>query len=129
MKEDKKLIFLIESDRDILEVYSTALKQQNFDLDIFTRGREALSKIQNIGEKDKKPNLIMLDLKLIDMDGIEILKVIKENELTKNIPIFVFSEYIITELPKLNLTDRDKFIMYGTINLWPLMDMVKDQLK
>jgi len=40
---------------------------------------------------DKVPDVILLDLMLPDVDGFQILALLKSNEKTKNTPIFIFS--------------------------------------
>lgn len=127
----KKSILAIESNKDLLEIWSETLKSGKIDLEMFNNGKEAKDKIQNIKEgKAEKPDLIMLDLGLSDMNGIEIFKALKLDESTKNIPIFVFSDHDIDELPEnLNLFKQDKFILHTTIDLNQLISMVKEQLK
>jgi DNA-binding response OmpR family regulator len=41
--------------------------------------------------QEKTPDVILLDLMLPDVDGFQILSLLKENDKTKNTPIFIFS--------------------------------------
>jgi CheY-like chemotaxis protein len=127
MEKAKKLILFIESNQDLIKIYLDVLK---VDFEISTLGQDALAKIENIKEgKDKKPNLIMLDLKLSDIDGTEVLKNIKDNETTKNIPVLVLSNRAIEELPELNLSEQDKFTIYPTLKIDQMIELIEKMLK
>jgi two-component system, response regulator len=91
-------ILLVEDNPSDAELTLRALKKYNlannvfrvFDgeeaLDfIFTRGRYAKRKLE------KAPKVILLDLKLPKVDGIEVLKVIKSDPVTKLIPVVVLT--------------------------------------
>jgi CheY-like chemotaxis protein len=67
MDEGKnKLILLVDDDQDFLEILSTKLKDQGFNIEIAKNGKEALEKLQNI-----KPGLIILDVMMPEMNGID----------------------------------------------------------
>jgi CheY-like chemotaxis protein len=61
-----KLILLVDDDQDFLEILSTKLKDQGFNIEIAKNGKEALEKLQNI-----KPDLIILDVMMPEMNGID----------------------------------------------------------
>ncbi|OGH96235.1 MAG: hypothetical protein A2287_09720 [Candidatus Melainabacteria bacterium RIFOXYA12_FULL_32_12] len=54
-------------------------------------GNTALEKIK---EYKDKIDLILMDLQLPDIDGLEIIKIVKSDDSTKNLPIFVISAYV-----------------------------------
>ena len=67
MEEGKnKLILLVDDDQDFLEILSTKLKEQGFNIETAKNGKEALEKLQHI-----KPDLIILDVMMPEMDGID----------------------------------------------------------
>jgi CheY-like chemotaxis protein len=67
MEEGKnKLILLVDDDPDFLEILSTKLKEQGFNIETAKNGKEALEKLQHI-----KPDLIILDVMMPEMDGID----------------------------------------------------------
>jgi len=75
----KKKIVVIEDEPDILEVLSYNLKREGFEVFSATNGTHGLSIV------DKElPDLILLDLMLPGMDGIEICSTIKNNPATQN---------------------------------------------
>lgn len=79
-------ILIIEDDTFLQDLEANKLKKDNFEIITASTGDEALEKIN-------EPNidLILLDLILPGVEGLDILKKIKENKNTKNIPIIVFS--------------------------------------
>ncbi len=80
----KKNILLIEDDKDISELISYNLKKENFNVITAYDGEEALNLI-----KDNVIDLIILDLMLPGINGTDLLKYIKRDEKTKNIPVII----------------------------------------
>ncbi len=87
-------IFLIEDDEMTIELYKDIFNLEKIDLEIFEFGGLAIKKIKEIKEgKSEKPDLILLDLLLPDMNGLEILKQIRKYPETKDIKICVLTNY------------------------------------
>ncbi|MCM8809880.1 MAG: response regulator, partial [Candidatus Omnitrophica bacterium] len=68
------VIAVIEDEKDILDLVSYHLKKSNFNVKEFQKGQDFLNYI-----KKEKPDLIILDLILPDIDGLEICKFIKRD--------------------------------------------------
>ena len=68
----KDTILIVEDDQDILEVVTILLRREGAGVLKATTGREALEQIT------KKPDLILLDVMLPDMDGFEVCRRIRE---------------------------------------------------
>ena len=84
-------ILLVEDDRiDVLAV-KRALKDINASnpLDVVGNGEEALAFLRN--KANKKPGIILLDLNMPKMNGIEFLKIIKQDNELKIIPVIVLT--------------------------------------
>ena len=81
-----KSILLVEDDPFLIEIYSTKLKGSGFEVEVASDGGQCLSKI-----KEKKFDLIILDIVLPQMDGWEILKQIKEIKEMKDLPVIILS--------------------------------------
>lgn len=130
MKKGKKKIFLIEDDPDIIDVYTTAFKNAYINVETISWGREAIKRIKNIKEgKEKKPDLVIIDLILPDINGIEVLKEIKGDGKTKDIPVFVLSNYTSAELQKKSDISPEKFILKTSITPTQLVGLVEKQIK
>ena len=98
-----KKILLIEDELQLIEIYETILKKTGFKVETLRYGFEAQQRLKEIIEgKREKPDLILLDLILPDMNGIEILKEAKNNEATKEIPFFILTNYSDSDLEEIS---------------------------
>jgi two-component system, response regulator len=91
-------ILIVEDNKYNVEFILEALKEHNLDqrAKVFHDGREVLDYLFAATECSdlgyyKQPIVIILDLKLPKIDGIEVLRKIKSNEKTKMVPVVVFS--------------------------------------
>ena len=81
-----KSILLVEDDPFIVDIYNTKLKQAGFDVDIAQDGETAISKL-----REKKPDLVVLDIVLPQVDGWEVLRRVKDIPGLKDLKVIVFS--------------------------------------
>ena len=88
-------ILLIDDDESLVTVFSTALKREGFDVVSDGTGEGGLEKAKN-----EKPDLVLLDQVLPDTSGNEVLKSLKTEDATKNIPIVMLSNFSQEELVK-----------------------------
>jgi CheY-like chemotaxis protein len=85
-EEKKPTIMIVEDDSFVMDIYKTKLSQEGFSVVEAENGTEALKKL-----KTTKPDLMLLDIIMPYMDGLEVLKKMKENEDTKNIPVILLT--------------------------------------
>ncbi|MCD6517726.1 MAG: response regulator [Candidatus Aminicenantes bacterium] len=81
-----KLIAVVEDEPDIAELISIHLKKALFEVKIFLSGNKFYAFLPQ-----KKPDFIILDLLLPDIDGLEICKDLKNRQETKEIPIIMLT--------------------------------------
>ena len=81
-----KHILLVEDDPFLIDIYTTKLKEVGYSLDVASDGEMALKKI-----REQKPDLMILDIVLPQLDGWEILRQIKADKNLKNLKIVVLS--------------------------------------
>ncbi len=125
----KKKIFLIEDEMDIMYVNKTALTRAGFLVVGLASGKEVMEALKKVWEKkEKKPDLILLDLVLPDINGLEILRAIRENPLTKNLKVFIFSNYTSEALMNIKYIKPDRFIVKSATTPTQLIEIVKDQV-
>jgi DNA-binding response OmpR family regulator len=79
-------IFIIEDDPDISEIMQYNLEQEHYDISVFDNGEHALDSIF-----ESAPDLILLDLMLPGMNGLEIARNVRRNESTANLPIIMIT--------------------------------------
>ena len=82
MKKSK--IAVIEDEADILEVIDYNLSKEGFDVCSALNGEEGLALVKKEG-----PDLVLLDLMLPGLDGIEICRTLKADYSTRSIPIIM----------------------------------------
>lgn len=85
---DQKSILVVEDDNFLLSMYATKLSLENFKVLQASSGMQALKMVNK-----EIPDLILLDLKLPEMDGFEVLKNIKADKNTASIPVIVLTNY------------------------------------
>jgi DNA-binding response OmpR family regulator len=81
-------ILLIDDDKDLLTVLKNLLQKKGFDIDTRDSWEEGSGILKYF-----KPNLVILDVFLKDLDGLEICKKIKHSPFWKNIPVLMVSGY------------------------------------
>lgn len=126
----KKLILFIEDDHSTIEVYKTALEGAGFKVNVIISGQEAVDEIREIAKGNKeKPDLVLLDYVLPDLDGIEILKEIRKDKNTKDIKVLLSSNYSIEELKKRGkLVDGEKIILKADYPPSKMVELIKKEL-
>ena len=82
------MIFCVEDDTSIRDLMIYALKTSGYDACGFNDGAELFEALGTAGESDL-PELIMLDIMLPGEDGLEILRKLKDNPVTRNIPVIM----------------------------------------
>ena len=78
------LIYIVEDDTNIREIESFALKNSGYQIQDFSCAKEFYRAV-----KEKKPDLVILDIMLPDEDGMEILQKLRKNAETKRLPIMM----------------------------------------
>lgn len=81
-----KTILLVEDDPFLIDIYSTKLKESGFSVEVVSSGGEVLSRLA-----EKKPDLVLLDIVLPEVDGWDILKKIKSDPKMQDMRVFILS--------------------------------------
>jgi two-component system cell cycle response regulator DivK len=85
---EKPVALIVEDDRDIVALFRHVLDVAGYHTEIVLNGKEAMERLEN-----SHPNIVLLDLQLPGMSGIEILKRMRADERMKNIPVVVITAY------------------------------------
>jgi len=84
MNANLKCILCVEDEPEMIDLMRLILGRRGFEVKGANSGKEGLKII-----KDDKPDLILLDLMMPDMDGWEVYQQLKADEATKDIPVIV----------------------------------------
>ncbi len=81
-----KKVLVVDDEEDILELVDFNLSQNGFHVIRATNGEEAIRVAETTS-----PNLIILDLMLPGIDGLEVCRLLKRNDKTEHIPIIMLT--------------------------------------
>jgi CheY-like chemotaxis protein len=86
---DRKIL-LVEDNPDDIELTKRAFKKHNLvnSIDIVTDGAEA---IEYFKKTTNLPSVVLLDIKLPKINGLEVLQFIRSNELTRLLPVVILT--------------------------------------
>lgn len=79
-------IYIVEDDPMLVEIYEKKLTDSGFEIKVAANGSVIKDELLAW-----KPDLVLLDVVLPDMDGFEILEIIKKEPSIKDIPVYIFS--------------------------------------
>ncbi len=98
------LIYSVEDDKDISHLINVALTKQGYVVESFFDGESFFKRFN-----EKKPNLILLDMMLPNMQGSDILKIIRANDEFDDIQIIIVSanRYVMDKVDGLDLGADD----------------------
>ncbi len=85
-RSNYSFVAIVEDEKDILELVSLHLKREGFRTEGFKTGTEFLKSLES-----NLPSLIILDLLLPDLNGLEICKILKKDDRTSSIPIIILT--------------------------------------
>lgn len=98
MATDKKIILLVEDNPDDEALTLRALRKNNIlnDVVVARDGVEALDYLFGTGsyagrDTGNQPQLVLLDLKLPKIDGLEVLRRVRDNETTRTQPVVILT--------------------------------------
>ena len=82
----KENILIVEDEKDIVRMLEYNLGKEGFKTASALNGKDAITLAQR-----ERPNLILLDLMLPGIDGLEVCKSLKSNTRTSSIPIIILT--------------------------------------
>ncbi len=88
----KKVILIVEDDPQDLKLSRDLLEASGYASLEATNGKKAVELA-----REKKPDLILMDIQMPVMDGFEATKILKADAETRNIPIIALTSYAMKE--------------------------------
>lgn len=92
----KRKIMIVEDDMFIRDIYKVRFEQEDFEVTMAENGMVAVEKL----EQGYLPEIMLLDIMMPGMDGIQVLKKVKSDERWKDLPIMMLTN--ISEKEKVN---------------------------
>lgn len=125
MANEGTTILLAEDDIILAELYTARLKQEGFNVIHASNGEEALA---FIGEH--LPSLVILDIMMPKMNGLDVLKAARTNPATKHIPIIIVTA-LVQEIEKIRtmMTQADAYIVKSETLPGEIIALVKKKLE
>jgi CheY-like chemotaxis protein len=118
-------ILLVEDDRFLRRAAEASLRQRGFAVTVAADGEEALVKV-----RAEIPDLILLDLLMPKLTGIEVLRALRAEEATKKIRVLILSnssrEQDLEAIKELGVTD---YLVKANLSLQELGDRVAQLLE
>lgn len=85
-------LLIVDDDRTTVHLLSTLLEMDGFDVSATGHGADVLMMVQQV-----RPDAILLDHHLVDMDGIEVLKLLRSQPEYVSLPIIMVSGLDVSE--------------------------------
>ncbi|EAE8346711.1 chemotaxis protein CheV [Listeria monocytogenes] len=104
VNREEKTIFIAEDSQMLRQLLEDTLHEAGYtDLQFFANGREAQEHIFKLLKEQKEQtfenvNLLITDIEMPQMDGHHLTKVIKEDEIGRELPVVIFSSLITEDL-------------------------------
>ena len=118
---EKAKILIVDDDENIRKTMKAILEDENYSVDLATNGKEAIQMTN-----EKMYNLALLDIRLPDMEGVELLKLLKKYvPRTRKIMVTGYPtiQNAVTAINK----NADAYLL-KPVDIEKLLQMVKEQL-
>ena len=117
----KKTILIVDDEKELCKILSDSLFQDHYRVLVAFEGKRALQLV-----KEEKPDLILLDIKMPRMNGIEVLKKIKK--MKKEIAVIMFTAYGTLETAREAMKLGAYDYVTKPVDLFLLKSLVKEVL-
>ncbi len=118
-------VAIIEDDLAIAQMYRLKFEAEGFDVRIAENGKLGLALCE-----DMKPDIVLLDLMMPEMNGDEMLQKMRSTEWGKHIKVIILTNVGEQEAPEaLKQLSVSAFIVKADMTPRQVADLVKEQLK
>lgn len=124
MTDKKTKVLIIEDEEMLVNMYISKFEKEGYGIEKALNGREGLEKVKNYN-----PEIILLDVIMPEMDGFMVLKQLKSEASTKNIPVIMLTnlgqEEDVEKGKKLGVKD---YLVKANLTPSQVVDKVKEVL-
>ncbi len=116
-------ILCVEDSKNVQQMLSYILKKAGFEPIVALNGREGIEKAKTL-----QPDLILMDIMMPDVSGIQAIKRIKSDPASRDIPILVLSAYTTKSLIEQAIEAGAEIYLEKTIIPDKLVETIESQL-
>jgi len=117
-------IAIIEDDRVISQMYRMKFEADNFDVQVAANGKDGVALVEQFS-----PDIILLDLQMPVMNGVEALKEIRKADWGKTVPVLILTNLGEEEAPKeIRALGIHSYIVKADLTPRQVAERVKDAL-
>lgn len=118
---DKKRILVIEDEQDLALMIQTRLEISGYEVLVASDGQAGLTQAT-----DFKPDLIMLDIILPNLDGYQVCQKLKQNPITEQIPIIILTASGLKDVEEKCLLAGANFCTRKPFNAQKLLEKIQE---
>lgn len=119
-------ILLIEDDESLVVTYKAKFEQEGFTLSVEKNGEEGLRNALT-----HHPDLILLDIKMPKMDGMTVMKKLREDKWGGKVPIIIITNFDIKDdrIPEVLANNPAYYLLKADTTLEEMVDRVREVLE
>jgi len=129
MEQNNKKVFIVEDDSAISDIYKMIVENAGFKVEVFNLGQDAIRAVQKAKPGSEEiPDIILLDLILPDINGLEVLKEVKSAQGGKDIKVFILTNQSNVEFKPEDPVQPNKVIIKANTDPTQLVGIIKKEL-
>jgi len=121
---DKKKVLVVDDDADLAKMLKVRIEAEGYEFMGAMEGKEMLEVL-----KTKKPDVILLDIMLPNMDGYSILREMRKHEEYTDIPVIILSAKEKKKMGDLFALEKVAFFVEKPFDTKELMEKIKESLE
>jgi len=124
--DKQKIILLVEDDAMVVRMYQRKLEHDGFKVNLAFNGEEGLAAV-----KKERPDLILLDVMMPKMNGIDTLKALKADKSTKDIPAIILTNLgdNSEDVEKCKALGAADYLVKANVSLPQLVEKIRQYIK
>ena len=117
-------VLIVDDDMTLRELYEERMRAEGYVILSAADGEEAIEKASK-----EKPDIILLDIMMPKINGIDVMKMLRGKEETANIPIIILTA-LVQEIDKIKgmMKPYDGYLIKSEIMPKEVVEKVKDSL-
>ena len=85
--KNSQKIFIVEDDNDLAEMLRAYFRVQGYSVSVASRGHDGVT-----GITEDVPDVVVLDIRLPDIDGYEVCRQLRRSRKTQHVPVIFLTE-------------------------------------